>query len=387
MESLALVEMVPSLNARLRAAYAGRRVLVTGDSGFSGSWLCLWLVELGATVTGIGLPPETVPSLFEEARIETMIDHRIGDIRNPESLQFVLGASQPDYVFHLAAQALVRRSYDDPVGTFDTNVMGTVRLLDAVRLLRRPTKVVVVTSDKCYAPNMDHSPHTEDDRLGGVDPYSASKSAAELVVNSYRLSYFRPDRLSDHGVGLASARAGNVIGGGDWSSDRLIPDLVRAAAQHRPASLRFPAAIRPWQHVLEPLSGYLLLGAGLAGFGPGAAADYCRAWNFGPDDNEAATVLSVAQSFIDAGPGGRGGIEVSGAADQVPETSILRLSSANARQRLQWSPRWSLPTAIDLTARWYRGLASCNRSEDVAQLCRDDIKAFELAEPGDKSGS
>jgi CDP-glucose 4,6-dehydratase len=332
------------------AAFRGRRILVTGHTGFKGAWLALWLSEWGAAVTGYALPPLTTPSLFDAAEIRARVRHVEGDIRDRDALGRVMRDSRPEIVFHLAAQAIVREGYRDPVGTLETNVLGTVNLLDAVRLTRSPASIVIVTSDKCYD-TVRPGPYRETDPIGGDDVYSASKAAAELITASYRRSFFPPERLEQHGVAVASARAGNVIGGGDWASDRLVPDAIRALAANQTIEVRRPRAVRPWQHVLESLSGYLTLSAALSSPSMAVRREAARAWNFGPDATAARTVADVADALIRAYGTGRW----RDTGEPGPhETDSLTLDSSRARAELAWSPRWSFDQTIASTVEWYR---------------------------------
>ena len=303
----------------------GRRVLVTGHTGFKGAWLTLWLHALGARVTGFSGPPPTVPSLFELARVDEMCDDRRGDVRDARAV--TAAARGAELVFHLAAQPIVRAALEDPAGTFATNVLGTARVLDAAR----DAAIVCVTSDKCYA--RGPGPHREGDPLGGADPYSASKAAQEHVAAAYREAL---------GVRVATARAGNVIGGGDWGRDRLLPDLVRAREGGEPVTLRHPDAVRPWQHVLDPLAGYLLLAERLW-----ESAEYADAWNFGPDD--AQTVRWVVERVRASWPVA---VSVVPTGDAV-EAPALRLDAAKAREQLGWRPRLTLREALDATVSWH----------------------------------
>jgi CDP-glucose 4,6-dehydratase len=333
------------------AAYRGRRVLVTGHRGFKGSWLCQWLTMLGADVRGFGLGAPTTPNLHAEAGLAAAVPERIADIRDATALTEVMRWAQPEVVFHLAAQPLVLRSYREPVETFAVNVVGTAQLLDAIGSTPSVRSVVVITSDKCYADRPAGAPHTESDQLGGLDPYSASKASAELVAASWRHAFWDAGR----GPGLATARAGNVIGGGDWSQDRIVPDLVRAGVTGRPAELRRPAAVRPWQHVLDPLSGYLVLGARLLDDPAGCS----RAWNFGPDPAASRTVAELTAEFLRRWEvhGGPPVASLSGAAQKGdvdwPERASLAIDSSAARQTLEWHPVLGFPESVDLTAGWY----------------------------------
>jgi CDP-glucose 4,6-dehydratase len=335
--------------------YRGRRVLLTGHTGFKGSWLALWLMELGADVSGVSLSPPTVPNHWDLLRL-AIPDHRL-DIRDASDLVRTVRQVQPDIVFHLAAQSLVRRSYRDPVGTWTTNVTGTVNLLEACRQISSLKAIVVVTSDKCYANRESKQPYRETDCLGGHDPYSASKAATEIVTASYRASFFeRPDSPL-----VATARAGNVIGGGDWSEDRLVPDLVRAIAEDHALEIRLPDATRPWQHVLEPLSGYLLLGRGLLEGNRG----YAGAWNFGPEGEATRTVADVLSSMAAFWPQMSWKVT---SGPQVREAQFLALDSSQARQKLTWQPIWSFDATVENTAHWYRRFLETGAVETRSQL-------------------
>ncbi len=322
----------------------GRRVFITGHTGFKGSWLCLWLEKLGAVVCAVSLEPETNPSLYARLSPWQEARHHVADIRDLRALREHLIEFQPEIVIHLAAQALVRRSYEDPAGTFSTNVLGTTNLLDAVRETQSVRTVLVVTSDKVYANDGSGRPFVETDMLGGKDPYSNSKACTELVCQSYRDSFFE-----GRDVRLATVRAGNVIGGGDWSKDRLIPDFIRAFESGEPILLRYPDAVRPWQHVLEPLGGYLRFAQALT---EDRENDLPHALNFGPDEINFATVSDVAQA-LGAAHGVR---EVwKPAPGQHPhEASALTLNSALAHTTIGWHPRLSLRQTIDWTAAWYQ---------------------------------
>lgn len=328
-------------------AYAGRRVLLTGHTGFKGSWLALWLDHLGAEVRGIALEPETQPAMFTLAGLSGRCDSRIADINDARALDEAVGDFRPDLIIHMAAQAIVRDGYSDPVGTFTTNVVGTANVLEIARRSPWISGVIVVTSDKCYENNEWAWGYRECDPMGGADPYSASKGCTELVAQSYRRSFFADPK----GPQLASVRAGNVFGGGDWAAFRLIPDIVRATVQNRETVIRNPNSVRPWQHVLEPLSGYLTIGAQML---TGAGADVAGAWNFGPDVDATLTVGALCDSFAQAWGTGGPRFRFETPADQPHEAGLLRLDSTKARTRLGWRPQLSLDEALSMTAKWYR---------------------------------
>ena len=328
------------------AFWSGKNVFVTGHTGFKGSWLCLWLQQLGANVTGYALPPPTNPSLFEIAQIGQGMHSIIGDIRDGAALAGAMQAAAPDIVIHMAAQPLVRYSYIEPVETYSTNVMGTVHVLEAVRKTPSVRAVVNVTSDKCYENKEWVWGYRENEAMGGYDPYSSSKGCAELVASAYRNSFFNPEKYSEHRVALASARAGNVIGGGDWADDRLIPDILRAISAGQPVTIRNPHAIRPWQHVLEPLSGYLQLAQQL--YEAGVA--YAEGWNFGPNDEDAKPVQWIVEKLTQAW--GEGASWRLDQADQPHEAHYLKLDCSKAKQRLDWQPRWSLATTLEMIVVW-----------------------------------
>jgi CDP-glucose 4,6-dehydratase len=321
--------------------WRGRRVLITGHTGFKGSWLSLWLHRLGAEVTGFALPPPTDPSLFEQARVAELVRHVAGDVRDLATVEQVIQETRPDVVFHLAAQPLVRYSYDEPVETYATNVMGTVHVLDACRRAASVQAVVCVTSDKCYENREWDRAYRENDAMGGHDPYSSSKGAAEIVVSAYRRSYFQD------GARVASARAGNVIGGGDWAQDRLVPDIIRALIAGQPPLIRSPQSVRPWQHVLDALGGYLLLAEKLLEGGD----LYSSGWNFGPAETDTRPVAYVADQLLSAW--GAKGWD-SPAEPQRHEAVQLRLDSAKARAELGWLPVLSLDEALAQTAEWHK---------------------------------
>ena len=349
------------------ARYRGQRVFVTGHTGFKGAWLSKWLAGAGARVTGYALAPATEPNLFTLAGVHrAMHKHHIGDVRDAARVQEAMRAAEPEIVFHLAAQPLVRESYRTPVDTWSTNVMGTVNVLEAVRANPSVRAVVVITTDKCYDNREWLWGYRETDPLGGHDPYSASKAGAELVVASYRKSFLAPT-----GQHVASARAGNVIGGGDWSDDRLIPDAARAAAAGQALRIRHPAATRPWQHVLESLHGYLLLGTRLLGDDGAAFAD---AFNFGPAASDNRPVQAVLEGLQRHWPQLRWEVDAAMRAASPHEAGYLYLDSSKAMRTLGWQPRWTLDRALQETADWYRLVqATPDRAADITEA---QIAAF-----------
>ncbi|WP_306598031.1 CDP-glucose 4,6-dehydratase [Geothrix sp. 21YS21S-2] len=347
--------------------YQGRRVLITGHTGFKGAWLTRWLLSLGAEVTGLALAPETTPSLFDLLGLEDQIRHHVADIRDVQAVRLIVEEARPEIVFHLAAQALVRPSYQDPKCTWDTNVGGTVNLLEAIRLTPGVRACVVVTSDKCYENVEQFWGYRESDPLGGHDPYSSSKGAVELAVASWRKSFFQ----NRGGLRLASARAGNVIGGGDWAPERIVVDFVRAIRAGRPLTLRNPGATRPWQHVLEPLSGYLDLGARL--FGEDGWR-FAESWNFGPSEASVVTVLALADALVASW--GAGEVQVQQEANQPHEAGLLKLDCSKAHALLQWHGTWDFSETVRQVVAWYRG----HHEGLVAQeLTLQQIDAFEAA--------
>ena len=349
-----------------RDFWRGRRVLVTGHTGFKGAWLSLWLAQLGARVTGFALPAATSPNLFMLAGIERRIDSQLGDVRDPAAVDAVMARSGADVVFHLAAQALVRRSYIDPVGTYAANVMGTAHVLDAARRTPGLRAIVVVTSDKCYENREWCWPYREDEAMGGHDPYSSSKGCAELLTAAWRRSFFLSEGAEP--VGLGSARAGNVIGGGDWAEDRLVPDCMRAFASGRPVVVRRPAAVRPWQHVLEPLSGYLSLAEHLVR----DPRSFSEPWNFGPSTDEVRPVAWVVDQLSRFYGDGAGWETDPGT--HPHEAEVLKVDASKARTRLGWTPRLSLEEGLRWTVDWYKRVCD---GADAAALTVDQIERFE----------
>ncbi len=329
--------------------WAGRRVFLTGHTGFKGSWLSLWLQHLGAEVTGYALAPIAGEGLFRTAHVGDGMRSVIADLRDLPALMREMKAAAPEVVIHMAAQALVRESYIAPLDTYAVNVIGTANVLEAVRATSKVKAVVSVTTDKCYENREWNWGYRETDHLGGFDPYSSSKACAELVTAAYRSSFFNPARYTEHGVAVASARAGNVIGGGDWARDRLIPDLLSAIGRSEPVRIRNPNAIRPWQHVLEPLLGYLSLAEKLAsGDGP----SYAEAWNFGPADDDARPVQWIVERMIESWGGNASWVRDD--AMQPHEASYLKLDCSKAHARLEWKPRWNLGQALSAIIDWQR---------------------------------
>ncbi|QEM02041.1 CDP-glucose 4,6-dehydratase [Mucilaginibacter rubeus] len=326
--------------------YKNRKVLVTGHTGFKGSWLCLVLNRLGAKVYGYSLPSPTTPSLFSIARVNELVTSEINDIRNYNALAKFMDEVQPEVVIHMAAQPLVRESYKNPVETYEVNVMGTVNLLQAIRNTKSVKAVVNVTTDKCYENKEWVWGYREDEPMGGYDPYSNSKGCSELVTSSFRNSFFNPEAYSQHGVGVASGRAGNVIGGGDWAVDRLIPDFIRAITNNEKVVIRNPNAIRPWQHVLEPLSGYLTLAEKLYQDG----VKYAEGWNFGPDDSDAKNVGWIIDKICSLwGDGAQFGLDTG---NNPHEANYLKLDCSKAKTLLGWYPKWGIETALGNIVEW-----------------------------------
>lgn len=342
--------------------WKGKRVFLTGHTGFKGSWLSLWLQQMGAVVQGYALTPPTTPSLFDEARVAEDMVHTIGDVRDLDSLRAAMAAFRPEIVLHMAAQPLVRLSYSQPVETYATNVMGTVHLLEAVRHTPDVRVVVNVTTDKCYENKEWVWGYREDEPMGGYDPYSNSKGCSELVTSAYRRSFFQAG-----GPALASGRAGNVIGGGDWALDRLVPDILRAFEAGKPVIVRNPQATRPWQHVLEPLSGYLVLAQALWKQGQNMA----EGWNFGPEEKDARPVSWICDHLVNAW-----GTGASWQLDEAPnlhEANYLKLDVSKAKARLGWTPTWGLATALENIVTWHQAWLA---KSDVRSLCLSQIEQF-----------
>jgi CDP-glucose 4,6-dehydratase len=352
--------------------WRGRRVFLTGHTGFKGGWLTLWLAKLGARVRGYALDPTTEPNLFTVADIASITEDIRGDILDRPRLEASLQEFAPDVVFHLAAQPLVRHSYADPVGTYATNVLGTAHMLEAVRKTSSVRAVVCITTDKCYENREWVWPYRETDPLGGHDPYSSSKACAEIISAAYRSSFFTVDRPGEHRLALATARAGNVIGGGDWSEDRLIPDLIRGFQTGQPVLIRRPQAIRPWQHELEPVHGYIMLAERLLA----GEAQFACAFNFGPGDEGAWTVGQIADRM--AATWGDGARWICDSDPGVHEAGILRLDASKARTELGWQPRLSIESALDWTLSWYR---ACQQRDIMKHFSWNQIEAYNDLRP------
>lgn len=351
------------MEALVSPAWRGRRVLVTGDSGFKGSWLALWLNAMGARVTGFSLPPPSDPSLFEVARLDQLIDHIEGDVRDAAAVQAAVERARPEIIFHLAAQPLVRLSYEQPIETYAANVMGTVHVLEAARQVGGVAGIVCVTSDKCYENREWEWPYRESDPMGGHDPYSSSKGCAELVVSAWRRSYFQ-----ESGPALASVRAGNVIGGGDWAADRLIPDLIRAFETGTAPLIRSPGSVRPWQHVLEALGGYLTIAERLLA-GDRHLAD---AWNFGPADEDARPVRWIVDRMRAAWSDEAAQATLDERA-QPHEAGLLRLDCSRARAALGWQPALRLAETIDWISQWHKRVGA---GEDARSVTLEQIADY-----------
>jgi CDP-glucose 4,6-dehydratase len=340
--------------------WAGKTVLVTGHTGFKGSWLSQWLIDLGSRVAGLALEPDTDPALFDQLGLAARLDHQIGDIRDPQVVQARIDQVQPDVVFHLAAQPLVLASYEDPLETWDSNVMGTAHVLNALRSLDKPCAAVLITTDKVYENREWVHPYREEDRMGGHDPYSASKAACELLINSYRKSFF-----CDHSVRLVSARAGNVIGGGDWAENRILPDIIRALGAGRTISVRNPHARRPWQHVLEPLAGYLRLAQRM--YDRQAVAN---AYNFGPEASGVKSVGDLVHGALQMWPGSW---EDQSDPNAPHEAGLLSLGIERARADLGWAPRWDFDAGLARSVTWYKQV---HEGRSPVQVTRAQISEF-----------
>lgn len=369
---------------RLQDAYQGKTVLVTGHTGFKGAWLCEWLLKLGARVVGVALPPNTEPALFDQLGLASRVEHHLQDIRDREALTAIVLKARPEYLFHLAAQPLVRLSYAEPVETYTTNLLGTVNLLEALRQLdaiyrkeREKCSSVLITTDKCYANREWLQGYREEDPLGGYDPYSSSKACAELAIASWRQSFFNPEHSAEPiRIGIASARAGNVIGGGDWALDRIIPDCIRHLTRDKPIPVRNPAATRPWQHVMEPLSGYLTLAMrqryALVSEEKEALVALSSAFNFGPGLGSNRSVKEVVEEALQCWPGDWEDHQKTG---EPHEAGKLNLAWDKAFHLLDWQPRWEFPETLARTINWYR--QQMTSGVDAGTLIRGDIEAYE----------
>ena len=341
--------------------WQGKRVFLTGHTGFKGSWLSLWLNSLGAIVKGYALNPPTNPSLFIEAKVSSIIDSQIGDIRDQEALHESMTRFNPDILIHMAAQPLVRHSYDAPIETYEVNVIGTAKVLEAARSCPNVKAIVNITTDKCYENDGRSEGYKEDDAMGGYDPYSSSKGCAELVTSAYRRSF-----LQDQGVGLASVRAGNVIGGGDWANDRLIPDILRSFEKSEPVVIRNPKATRPWQHVLEPLSGYLILAQKLYK----DQKEYAEGWNFGPNEKDVKPVDWILNKMISKWPNSSWELDQNSSSH---EASFLKLDISKAESRLGWKPVWELNQTLEKIIAWHRAWID---KKDMQAVCLSEIKEY-----------
>jgi CDP-glucose 4,6-dehydratase len=349
--------------------WVGKKVFITGHTGFKGSWLSLWLQHLGADVSGYALDPPTDPSLFKVARVSSGMESIIGDVRNLEQLTQAMVNANPEIVIHMAAQPLVRYSYANPVETYSTNVMGTVHLLEAIRQSTQVKAVVNVTTDKCYENQEWSWGYRENEPMGGYDPYSNSKGCAELVTAAYRSSFFNAVDYSRHGVALASARAGNVIGGGDWAADRLIPDIVSAFAESQPVIIRSPHSVRPWQHVLEPLRGYLTLAEYLYNDG----VSYAEGWNFGPNDIDAKPVSWIADMLSQQW--GNGASWSLDEAVNPHEANYLKLDISKAKHRLNWTPTLNINQSLAMVVKWYQAYG---QGADMQSIVLEQIKEYSV---------
>lgn len=348
--------------------FKGKRVLITGHTGFKGSWLSLWLHELGAEVIGVALNPATEKDNFVLSGIGSRIVADIrADIRDADAMKNIMAEYHPEIVFHLAAQPLVRLSYEIPAETYEVNVMGTINIMEAIRCTPSVRVAVMITTDKCYDNNEQAEGYVETDPFGGYDPYSSSKGACEIAIQSWRRSFFNPEDYGrKHTVSIASVRAGNVIGGGDWAKDRIIPDCIRALEAEQPIDIRSPQSVRPWEHVLEPLSGYMLLAKKMWE----QPTEYCEGWNFGPEAESVLTVWDVASAIVKSF--GRGKLRDISTPDALHEAKLLMLNINKAKERLGWKPRLTAEQTIALTTDWYQRY----RNEEVYALCVDEINSF-----------
>lgn len=347
--------------------FQGKRVLITGHTGFKGSWLSIWLHELGAEVVGVSLDPYCEKDNFVLSGIGSKIRADVrADIRNGEKIKQIFAEYKPEIVFHLAAQPLVRLSYEKPVETYDVNVMGTIHVLEAIRVTDSVKVGVMITTDKCYDNKEQLQGYKEDDPFGGYDPYSSSKGACEIAIQSWRRSFFNPDQFEKHGKSIASARAGNVIGGGDWALDRIIPDCVRALEEDKVIDIRSPKSVRPWEHVLEPLSGYMLLAKKMWE----KPTEFCEGWNFGPETESVSTVWDVATELLRNY--GKGELNDSSNPNAVHEAKLLMLDITKAKTRLGWKPRLNMQKCLSLVTDWYKNY----KKEDVYSLCVREINEF-----------
>ena len=341
--------------------WKGKRVFLTGHTGFKGSWLSLWLYSLGAEVRGYALNPPTSPSLFREAKIDTIIDSQIADIRDQDTLHESMTGFNPDILIHMAAQPLVRYSYDAPIETYEVNVIGTAKVLEVARSCPNLRAIVNITTDKCYENDGRAEGYKENDPMGGYDPYSSSKGCAELVASSYRRSF-----LQDQGIGIASVRAGNVIGGGDWADDRLIPDILRSFEKNKPVVIRNPKATRPWQHVLEPLSGYLILAQNLYK----DQKKYAEGWNFGPNEKDVQPVDWILDKMISKWPNSSWELDNN---SNPHEAGFLKLDISKAKSKLGWSPVWELSQTLERIISWHQAWLN---KDDMQTVCLTEIEEY-----------
>ena len=351
----------------LKSVYTGKKVFLTGHTGFKGTWMVLLLKQLGAEVKGYSLPPIEHNALYHQVRAELYCESVIGDIRNREKLHREIDKFQPDFIFHMAAQALVIDSYLNPVETFQTNVMGTVHVLDAMRGLNKPCNGIMITTDKVYENQEHEAPYKENEPLGGYDPYSNSKACCELAISSYRLSFFNPEQYDEHKISIASVRSGNVIGGGDWSDNRIIPDIARALISDEIILVRNPNSVRPWQHVLDPLHGYLILGARMEN----NPAKFAEAYNFGPDPKERMNVQELVETAIKIW--GSGNYEVSANPNKLHEAGLLRLNIDKSKKELGWKPKYDAKEAVEHTIAWYK---ASKANEDIKSFTESQIISF-----------